>query len=116
MNDRLRGVGVVALSVFALTFAMAGRGAAEPPAKDTEVKPAVKPSTERTLRLPNKPYRYADIDLPAHFKTPAARRFDNMPADNKVTDDGATLGRVLFYDTRLSANNTVACGSCHHQK
>jgi cytochrome c peroxidase len=33
-----------------------------------------------------------------------------------VTDAGATLGRVLFYDTRLSANNTVACGSCHHQK
>jgi cytochrome c peroxidase len=33
-----------------------------------------------------------------------------------VTDAGATLGRVLFYDTRLSANNTVACASCHHQK
>jgi cytochrome c peroxidase len=32
-----------------------------------------------------------------------------------VTDDGATLGRVLFYDTRLSLNNTVSCGSCHHQ-
>jgi cytochrome c peroxidase len=29
---------------------------------------------------------------------------------------GATLGRVLFYDTRLSANNTTACGSCHVQK
>src|SRR5205085_10080709 len=35
--------------------------------------------------------------------------------DNPVTDQGATLGRALFYDTRLSANNTVACGSCHHQ-
>jgi cytochrome c peroxidase len=23
---------------------------------------------------------------------------------------------VLFYDTRLSANNTVACASCHHQQ
>jgi cytochrome c peroxidase len=39
-----------------------------------------------------------------------------MPANNPVTDAGATLGRVLFYDTRLSANNTVACGSCHVQK
>ena len=27
-----------------------------------------------------------------------------------------TLGRVLFYDTRLSANNTTACGSCHRQE
>jgi cytochrome c peroxidase len=25
----------------------------------------------------------------------------------------ATLGRVLFYDTKLSANNTTSCGSCH---
>jgi cytochrome c peroxidase len=33
-----------------------------------------------------------------------------------ITDEGATLGRVLFYDKKLSANNTVACGSCHHQQ
>ncbi len=30
-----------------------------------------------------------------------------------ITNDGATLGRVLFYDPRLSANNTISCGSCH---
>ena len=30
------------------------------------------PSTARTLRLPDTPYRYADIDLPAHFKTRCA--------------------------------------------
>src|SRR5205807_7291941 len=67
-------------------------------------------------RLPEMPYRYADVELPEHFRTPAARRFDNTPRDNPVTDAGATLGRVLFHDTRLSANNTVACASCHHQK
>jgi cytochrome c peroxidase len=33
----------------------------------------------------------------------------------KVTNHGATLGRVLFYDKKLSLNNTVACGSCHLQ-
>ncbi|MEM9917695.1 MAG: cytochrome c peroxidase [Bacteroidota bacterium] len=27
----------------------------------------------------------------------------------------ATLGRVLFYDTKLSAKNTVSCASCHDQ-
>jgi len=27
----------------------------------------------------------------------------------------ATLGRVLFYDTKLSLNNSVSCGSCHLQ-
>jgi len=37
---------------------------------------------------------------------------DNGPA----TDDAlVTLGRVLFYDTQLSANNTVSCASCHQQ-
>jgi cytochrome c peroxidase len=66
--------------------------------------------------LPETPYRYAETELPAHFKTATARRFDNTPADNPLTDAGATLGRVLFYDTRLSANNTTSCGSCHQQR
>jgi cytochrome c peroxidase len=72
-------------------------------------------STSRTLRLPDTLYRYAYVDLPAHFTKPAAQKFDNTPDDNPTTDEGATLGRVLFYDTRLSANNTVSCGSCHVQ-
>jgi cytochrome c peroxidase len=75
----------------------------------------LRPSGARTLRLPDIPYRYADIDLPAHFKTAAALKFDSTPPGNPLTDHGATLGRVLFYDTRLSANNTVSCGSCHAQ-
>jgi cytochrome c peroxidase len=74
------------------------------------------PTAPRTLRLPDKPYNYANLDLPAHFKGRAVQRVDNTPANNRITDAGATLGRVLFYDTRLSANNKVACASCHHQK
>lgn len=31
-------------------------------------------------------------------------------------DQKATLGRVLFYDKRLSANNSLSCASCHQQK
>ena len=34
---------------------------------------------------------------------------------NPITDAGATLGRVLFYDKKLSVNNTVACATCHKQ-
>jgi cytochrome c peroxidase len=97
-------------------LALAGIGWAEPTAPAAEEKKPAEPAAARTLRLPETPYRYADIDLPAHFQTPVARRFDNTPADNPVTDHGATLGRALFYDTRLSANNTVSCGSCHVQK
>ena len=43
------------------------------------------------------------------------RALDNTPDSNAVTDAGATLGRVLFYDRRLSANDRIACGSCHVQ-
>ncbi|MCC6817382.1 MAG: cytochrome-c peroxidase, partial [Bacteroidia bacterium] len=34
---------------------------------------------------------------------------------NPISDKGATLGRVLFYDKKLSSNNEVACASCHLQ-
>lgn len=36
-------------------------------------------------------------------------------AGNPITDKGATLGRVLFYDKNLSSNNTISCSSCHLQ-
>lgn len=39
---------------------------------------------------------------------------DNSSA-NRITDKGATLGRVLFYDKNLSVNNTISCASCHRQ-
>jgi cytochrome c peroxidase len=85
-------------------------------AAQTAVAAAAGSASRRTLRLPETPYRYAGIDLPAHFTKPVAQRFDNTPSDNPVTDHGATLGRVLFYDTRLSVNDTISCGSCHVQK
>ena len=65
---------------------------------------AEKPARARVLRLPSTPYHYADVELPARYQRrggPAARQH---AADNPVTDAGATLGRVLFYDTRLSVN------------
>jgi cytochrome c peroxidase len=36
-----------------------------------------------------------------------------VPADNPVTVETIDLGRRLFYEKRLSANNTIACASCH---
>jgi len=75
--------------------------------------------------IPVEYFNYANIALPEHyinnsFPAPfifqhAAVDFDNTPIDNPTTDAGATLGRVLFYDKKLSANGTTACASCHHQ-
>lgn len=39
----------------------------------------------------------------------------NNTGSNLITDKGATLGRVLFYDKKLSSNNTISCASCHQQ-
>ncbi|MDO8999893.1 MAG: cytochrome c peroxidase [Bacteroidota bacterium] len=33
-----------------------------------------------------------------------------------VNSDLATLGRVLFFDKKLSGNKTTSCGSCHKQE
>src|SRR3954466_1696480 len=72
-------------------------------------------SKPKTLHLPDVSFHYTDDILPAIYRTQTVRRFDNTPRENPITDAGATLGRVLFYDTRLSASNTVSCSSCHQQ-
>jgi cytochrome c peroxidase len=51
---------------------------------------------------------YANQNIPTYITK------DNT-AGNPITDKGATLGRVLFYDKNLSANNTISCSSCHIQ-
>ena len=40
----------------------------------------------------------------------------NVPADNPLTKEAVELGRLLFYDPRLSANNKVSCSTCHIQR
>jgi cytochrome c peroxidase len=77
------------------------------------------------LNLPSTPFNYSNVALPQYYlnlapmapgPNTAAITEDNTPTDNRTTDHGATLGRVLFYDKSLSANGTVACASCHVQK
>jgi cytochrome c peroxidase len=57
----------------------------------------------------------ANLDNYAAQPVPAYITKDNC-GPNPITDKGATLGRVLFYDKQLSVNNTIACASCHHQQ
>ena len=47
--------------------------------------------------------------LPAGFPTPV------VPADNRMSTAKVELGRRLFFDARLSGNQTQSCGSCHQQ-
>ena len=38
-----------------------------------------------------------------------------VPSDNPMSPAKVELGRWLFYDTRLSGNQTMSCASCHIQ-
>jgi cytochrome c peroxidase len=40
----------------------------------------------------------------------------NIPANNPLTREGVYLGRLLFYETKLSAGNKISCGTCHQQQ
>lgn len=50
-----------------------------------------------------------DWGLPAWVPLP------HVPKDNPMTTAKVELGRHLFYDQRLSANQRMSCASCHHQ-
>ena len=48
--------------------------------------------------------------LPKGFPVP------RVPADNPMTAAKVELGRYLFYDVRLSLNQTTSCATCHRQE
>jgi cytochrome c peroxidase len=61
----------------------------------------------KTLNLPEIPDDYAVL-LPTHLR--------NAGLSARTSErDKAILGRVLFYDKKLSKDGTIACGSCHKQ-
>ncbi|MEI9945053.1 MAG: cytochrome-c peroxidase [Chitinophagaceae bacterium] len=68
------------------------------------------------LNLPATAFNYANQTLPFYLNAPPIAGQINTPPNNQITDAGATLGRVLFYDKTLSINNSIACASCHKQE
>ena len=61
----------------------------------------------QTLNLPNNPYNYTKLS-----EAKGSRPETHAPLDY----DFVTLGRVLFYDKALSADNSISCASCHKQQ
>jgi len=50
------------------------------------------------------------------FKTPLGLKPVPVPADNPMTPEKVELGKLLYFDPRLSCDNTVSCASCHDPK
>jgi len=118
MKKNIVYFGIIIISVFTFWACTKDNPTPDPPVGPSD------PFAE--LNLPAQSFNYANIDLPAHYTTNgfpaqfnfqyAPTEYDNTPADNVTTDAGATLGRVLFYDKKLSGNGTIACASCHQQE
>jgi len=60
-----------------------------------------------SLTLNNSAYQW---NLPTGFPTP------KVPVENPMSQAKADLGRFLFYDKRLSGNDSMSCSSCHLQE
>jgi len=39
-----------------------------------------------------------------------------QPKDNKMTPERIELGKLLYFDTRLSTSEKISCATCHHPK
>ena len=60
----------------------------------------------------DKNHQELDVALPKGLDAAKANLF--IPDDNPITRAKVELGRQLYFDTRLSSDNTISCASCHH--
>ena len=67
------------------------------------------------LNVPETPHNYTPVP-PKHAGSFSGDPNDKFlhPEQIKLRNYKARVGRALFYDTRLSNNNTVSCASCHN--
>ncbi len=68
------------------------------------------------LSCSNDDKEYKEINNRLDFRIPS--NFPALAQDisyNYPTEKGFELGRKLFYDARLSADNTISCSFCHEQ-
>ena len=55
-----------------------------------------------------------EVGTPITLKAPLGLPPVPIPANNSLTPEKIALGRRLYYDPALSADNTVSCATCHH--
>jgi len=105
---RLGGMGRLVAS--ALTLALAACGGGGNPQRPVTPAGVAEATTIDFANIAN----YSAPKLPAYFDR-TVTSLDNSPTSSALNDRVATLGRVLFYDLRLSTNDRASCASCHRQ-
>ncbi len=106
MSISLRKYIFVVLGIIAISFSCSDDGISNDTNDDSTYQDIIDPVLKINLSaLPD----YANQDVPNYITR------DNTNG-NPITDEGATLGRVLFYDKNLSVDNSIACATCHKQE
>ena len=57
-----------------------------------------------------------DPPTPFNLVIPSTLPQPNIPADNPLTVEGVTLGKMLFHEKALSKDGSMSCASCHQQE
>ena len=70
----------------------------------------------REMRRLEKAAERAKVPGDYDWQLPPGFPYPKIPQDNPVTAAKVELGRYLFYDKRLSGNQTQSCATCHQQK
>ncbi len=65
---------------------------------------ACRPDEDGSTPIKNEPYVF---DVPSYFQAMVE------PVDNPATVKGVELGQFLFFEPKLSADNTLSCAGCH---
>lgn len=80
--------------------------------KPAEEKPAEeKPAEESAKAAAPSPEQVADL-----VKVPAGLPPLPVPKDNPMTVEKVALGKMLYFDKRLSSDGTISCATCHDPK
>lgn len=79
------------------------------PAEKSEKTPTHKTAETPKAAPPKKAVKISKEELAVFGQLP--RRFDRK--DNPINDAKVQLGRMLYYDARLSKNQDISCNTCH---
>jgi cytochrome c peroxidase len=105
-----------------------GSDLAAPPTVETDSATVVLGSPELTAGIPgegsltvaeiqawlDQPENHVPLDIELPVGLSAGKALVQGIQENPMTRAKIELGRQLYFDTRLSSDNTVSCASCHH--
>jgi cytochrome c peroxidase len=115
-----------AISVLAPAVGLVLCGCSQSPEKKTAAAPEAKQKAalpEAPVKLETSPAglepaeaKPAEKSAAAGVKPPLGLPPLSIPADNPMTPEKIELGKLLYFDTRMSKDGTISCATCHDPK